>query len=1209
MGQACGPIGSVAYDCSCKNQWANNQTLSACVCDGNYEDWGIDPTSISTVGSISTNDCLMLPNLKVSGSIDLAWGDNGFNQDVGFVINGDTELNNTEQPQQIRVRSAIYNVGHGPIHIIGTEIIGSNPPAYNAIQGIYAKNSDGMKKYYFKETELIAALHPSHDHIHVDNFLRVTLRQSDGTSNVENWPVVRESDKISYCMVPTNTCNFINSAGTVLNNYCDGVDMANFDNYNLGNEASNCDWDDTGDAVMTLNPGKVDVYLHGYDGQGINYAGVCPGTYHLILEVDPDNHFIESNENDNLADMGEIAITADLQPAEVVVAPTSGMGTSWWSSSISTEDVAVNSIVRVPSNKLLYIKDKVVRLGQNAKIVVERGAKLIIENSLITSIDPTPCTDGTWQGIEVWGNPTIDQSVIRSYSPFPPYQANYNTSGDQPGIVIIKGSTIENAKTAILTAKRNADGAIDRNYVGGVVLVDEYVGSPPLPTPIRSIFRNNNIDINMDYNRSNGTVIPPIPTYSDYLTGSVISYVRKTDFIRYNFKNFGLNFNYVKNIDVSDCTFSLSITMVGTGGKGANLIHSHVIMQNNTFRGLSWGVHKFNAIGNYKARSKFINNQFEGVARGIYAYGSAGDLFENNRFLFIPKPNTMNIKHDTYGIYAISNQLFVARGNTFEGMEGANTSSYNSFGLVTEGGNLSAVGSGSYGGYIIADNHFSKTDYGLSMQGNNQLLQIDCNLFGHDHNPHPISAWAIPDGVVQEQGQYLCSIATAPADNEWQYNPADCEAIQDMQIGAEVTPFIYNAHAPITDINTIPNLDNCVAEDNITIQMCFEPKTNESCLLDDLMMPEGSPEKRLSDIATLDTRLANLEQNLAENEAQDELLAWLEDGGSPEGIAALIDNPLIPDAVLVSALNSLNQLSKENQVRVVQRSNPLSSQKLRNLLLHRCPLPDEVLKAMTERVVPVATEVLQDIKEAQSSLPDMPNREVLRRQHAQLSAEQQKARSLKIMLLLSLDNDAAAIAFMQNSPADDIAVHFALAQYHLAQGNIAQTRNTLQAMDSDNDYVNLLHIATDLAENGNMPTAQQVNDLQTLANSPIAQAAMSARTLLCAAADSLYEHPIRKLTTSSGKANYVPMEQENGNYVSFSPNPSDDFMTLRSNLTANATLIIYDQTGKMIQSIILIAGQQVAEINTNTWANGLYFYRLNSPNSTLQSGKFTVLHH
>ncbi len=463
---------------------------------------------------------------------------------------------------------------------------------------------------------------------------------------------------------------------------------------------------------------------------------------------------------------------------------------------------------------------------------------------------------------------------------------------------------------------------------------------------------------------------------------------------------------------------------------------------------------------------------------------------------------------------------------------------------------------------------------------------------------------------MQEQGIFQCEDPIAPADNEWQYNPAECEAVQDMQIGAEVTPFIYNAHAPAPDINTMPNLDNCVAEDNITLNVClFQIKTDESCLFDDLMMPEGSPEKRLGDIATLDTRLADLAQRVAENEAQDELLAWLEDGGNPEGVAALIDNPLIPDAVLVSALNSLNQLSKENQVKVVQRGNPLSSQKLRDLLLHRCPLPDEVLKAMTERVVPVATEVLQDIKEAQSSLPNMPNREVLRRQHVQLSAEQQKARSLKIMLLLSLDNDAAALAFMQNCPAHDIATHLDVVHYHLAQGNIAQSRSVLNAMDGDNDYVNLLHIATDLVENGNMPTAQQISDLQTLANSPIVQAAMSAQTLLCATADSLYEHPIRRIAVGNGKTNYVPMEQGSANYLTFSPNPSDNFATIRSTLSTDATLLIYDQAGKMIQSMALIAGQQVAEINTHAWINGLYYYRLNSHNSTLQSGKLMVLHH
>ncbi len=64
----------------------------------------------------------MLPNLKVSNFIGQAWGDNAISNGVGYVINNDTELGSSELTQQIRVRAAIYNIGHGPIHIAGLEI-------------------------------------------------------------------------------------------------------------------------------------------------------------------------------------------------------------------------------------------------------------------------------------------------------------------------------------------------------------------------------------------------------------------------------------------------------------------------------------------------------------------------------------------------------------------------------------------------------------------------------------------------------------------------------------------------------------------------------------------------------------------------------------------------------------------------------------------------------------------------------------------------------------------------------------------------------------------------------------------------------------------------------------------------------------------------------------------------------------------------------
>lgn len=1217
IAQGCGPTGSVVYNCNCKNQWATNQVLNDCVCDGSYVDWGIDTENFNATDGTPADatDCLMLPNLRVSDYVETAYTDGGLTEGEGYIISPCDGLITSEHDNhpKIRVRSAIYNSGHGPFEIQGI-VSSSDPGVYNTLQAVYAKKTDGTKKVYLRNTNLIAQLHPAHDHIHIENFLKVTLREDNGTEDILSWPIVGESTKISYCMQPTNTCNFVTSGGTVYNNYCSDIEnMSTFENYNLGTTLSNCDWGGDNMAVMALNPGKVDVYVSGYVGQGISYAGVCSGTYHIVLQIDPDNNFVESNELDNITDMGSIEITDDLVPAEGVIAPAVGGGISWVAmNGVSFEIVYINNTIRVPSNKELIIRNSIVKFTDKGKIIVERGGTLTIENSLLTSVSATGCTDGTWQGIEVWGNPAISQIETAVYGWIIPGTwgiTGYKSEDQDPGVVTIKGSTIENAQTAILTAKRNSDGSIDRNYAGGILVANEYI-PPTTGTPIRNTFQNNSIDVYMEYRRSAGMVVPAIPNYNDYITGQVVSYIKKSDFIRHNKKNFGINLNFVKNIDITDCTFQGQTFGMLTKGKAISMIHSKTVMENNVLTGFAWGVRKFNAV-NYIQKginSIFRNNQLSKTDRGIYAYGGYADLFENNNFLQIPRPS-IGINYDTYGIYTVSDKFFAARGNTFEGQTSTTTSLYNNFGLITDGGGLSSSSGGSLGGQVITENHFSNTDYGLSIQGNNQSLQIDCNLFGHNATPHRLSAWAIPDGLVAEQGILLCDDPIAPADNEWQYSPDDCMEVQDMRIGSTVF-FIYNTHSPTDEARTVPNLATCVAEDNITIQECEQTKPDEACQLDGFKppSPDDSPEKRLSDISELDTRIGNLQQAIVINEAQDELLAWIEDGGNPEYVATLIDNPLIPDVILVAALNQLNQLSKEAQLKVVQRNNPLSSQKLRDILLHRSPLPDEVLKAMTERIVPVATEVLQDLKEAQSVMPNMPNREVLRRQRQQLYAEREKARDLKTMLLLSLDDDATALALMQSCPSNDYPTQFSLAQYHLTQGNTAQARNTLNSMPND-DYATVLYIIADLADSNNpQPSSEQLNDLQILAQSPIAQAAMTARTLLCAANDSIYEHPIRKVEQGSGKTGYVPLESENNNYLRVVPNPANDFINIHTATDIPATLTIYDPSGKIIYTTGIAKKDQVIELNTTLWANGLYVYNLHNGGTSLQTGKIIITH-
>ncbi|MCD4683750.1 MAG: hypothetical protein K8R86_10755, partial [Bacteroidales bacterium] len=90
--------------------------------------------------------------------------------------------------------------------------------------------------------------------------------------------------------------------------------------------------------------------------------------------------------------------------------------------------------------------------GEDAKLIVERGATLIVDNSILTNNDACPVF---WEGVELWGI------------------ASANQSSTEHGIVeVINNGTIENSIVGIRTIKiedDGTDGDPNFNFTGGIV--------------------------------------------------------------------------------------------------------------------------------------------------------------------------------------------------------------------------------------------------------------------------------------------------------------------------------------------------------------------------------------------------------------------------------------------------------------------------------------------------------------------------------------------------------------------------------------------------------------------------------------------------------------------------------------------------------------------------------------------------------------------
>ena len=245
-------------------------------------------------------NCLLLPDI-IAGkkSLNSTTGWTEYNQLVSGVNKG-----------LIRLDVATPNVGWGPLEVSSTNdyVCGTDtlrnffPPAGFLCpdgsypkrlikQKLYQKNGNTFQFIYRDAGWMV--FHPSHGHIHIEGWGLYTLRLKDGSvADTLQWPVVSNGIKVSFCLIDLTTCSGSlgdcrDANGNILNN-------ASFPNFGLAG-GYGC-----GAARQGISVGKVDIYGQYLDESFIKIPyEACNGNYYVTIQIDPDNHFLEMNENNN----------------------------------------------------------------------------------------------------------------------------------------------------------------------------------------------------------------------------------------------------------------------------------------------------------------------------------------------------------------------------------------------------------------------------------------------------------------------------------------------------------------------------------------------------------------------------------------------------------------------------------------------------------------------------------------------------------------------------------------------------------------------------------------------------------------------------------------------------------------------------------------------------------------------------------------------
>jgi PKD repeat protein/subtilisin-like proprotein convertase family protein len=207
-----------------------------------------------------------------------------------------------EDPGSLDFGTATPNIGWGPMEIHGTDscYCDTTPwpcatpcPAGQELnerifQTVYHRADSAMTTW----THLGGTMtyHPTHGHTHVNRWVENTLRIMGPDPDPRTWPIVSLGTKVSFCLINLSDCDFdpgfcIDDAGQTLMG-------ANLPNDNFGT-VSGCGRD------QGIYVGSLDIYSNSLNEPVLLDSNFCNGKYYFVSVTDPNNDFVESNEDNN----------------------------------------------------------------------------------------------------------------------------------------------------------------------------------------------------------------------------------------------------------------------------------------------------------------------------------------------------------------------------------------------------------------------------------------------------------------------------------------------------------------------------------------------------------------------------------------------------------------------------------------------------------------------------------------------------------------------------------------------------------------------------------------------------------------------------------------------------------------------------------------------------------------------------------------------
>ncbi len=600
-----------------------------------------------------------------------------------------------------------------------------------------------------------------------------------------------------------------------------------------------------------------------------------------------------------------------------------------YSSDIVLDNVnyAYKKNIVISQNTTLEVRNSKLSFSDKSRIIIEKGAKLIIDNSILTKID---ACEGLWRGIEVWGDNS--QSQV--------------TQGAQ-GILIMKnGAIIENAQEAVAVREGNPDFTPVWGTFGGIVRIKD------------CIFRNNRRSISFgsydNFNPNTGVIINNLSyiinnvfTWDDALLSNAVPF---SHISMWDVKGVKIQGNEFRNDDLT--TYSNPFER----GMGINSIDAEYQVQprcvslslpctsydNNTFVNLSYGIKVENGDRN---KSVVVNHSdFYNCYRSIYFKNMEFGEITNCNFDVAQEIVSGGMTNDaTYGIY-------LDNCNAYE----------------VEENNITSSNHGTYGIYIKASGDLANEIY------NNNISGVEVATQAEGENGLPVTS-LLTEGLEYRCNKFISSSFVDIAVTK------DITTYQDGTIRKDQGS-CANEESPANNMFSTPIYANIYLE-NMMLMNYYYSSGNLNLIPNNVVYPPGGVFNGVE--CNLFTYSENTSCPLRQHVNNDpitiigtinQLTTSLQqvnsviDGGNTEALLNLLNSSAADWQIKNELIAASPHLSEEVLIAMINRSPALPDWVIDQVLSANAPLTDNVFLSMVNRSQRLPDYIIRNLAIASSPL-------------------------------------------------------------------------------------------------------------------------------------------------------------------------------------------------------------------------------------------------